>query len=61
MKYPEFAFVVVLSSLIVYNGQLGCKIAVKFWWTQYPAYKVAFSWKTLKSEGRKVGWGRRRA
>jgi hypothetical protein len=55
MTHPEFAFVVVLSSMIVYNGQLGCKVAIKFWWTQYPNHKVAFSWKTLKGDGKKTG------
>jgi hypothetical protein len=54
MTHPIFALVVVLSSMIVYHGQLGAKLAVKFWWTQYPAYKIAFSWKTEKPQSKKV-------
>jgi hypothetical protein len=53
MTHPVFAFVVVFASMVVYNGQLGTKVAIKFWWTQYPAYKVAFSYKTDKQQYKK--------
>jgi hypothetical protein len=55
MTHPEFAFIVVLTSMVVYNRQIGIKVAIKFWWTPYPNHKVAFSWKTSKKEESKKG------
>jgi hypothetical protein len=54
MTHPVFAFVVVFASMVVYNGQLGAKVAIKFWWTQYPAFQVAFSCKTEKPQMKKM-------
>jgi hypothetical protein len=39
--------------MVVYNGQLGIKVAIKFWWTLYSNHMVAFSWKSPKKE---KGW-----
>jgi hypothetical protein len=53
MTHPVFAFVVGFASMIVYHGQLGTKVVIKFWWTQYPACKVSCSYKTEKQQYRK--------
>ena len=54
MTHPAIALIVVFSTMVVYHGQLGMKIAVKFWWTQYPNHKMSFSWKAPKKESK--GW-----
>jgi hypothetical protein len=54
MTYPAFAFIVMLASMVIYNRQLGIKIAIKFWWTPYPNHKIAFSWKAPKKEHSKI-------
>jgi hypothetical protein len=48
MTHPSFAFVVVFASLVVWHGQLGVKVSIKVWWTQYPNWQLAGSWKTPK-------------
>jgi hypothetical protein len=54
MTHPAFAFIVVFTSMVIYNRQLGVKIGIKFWWTPYPNHKVSFSWKTAKKEASKT-------
>jgi hypothetical protein len=54
MTHPAFAFIVVFTSMVIYNRQLGVKIGIKFWWTPYPNHKVSFSWKTAKKEAYKT-------
>jgi hypothetical protein len=54
MIHPTFAFIVMLASMVIYNRQLGIKVAIKFWWTPYPNHKIAFSWKTPKKEETKI-------
>lgn len=53
MKHPAFAFFVVCVSTIIYKRQLGFKVAIKFWWTPLPDYKLGISWKTGKNVNRK--------
>jgi hypothetical protein len=53
MKHPKFAFFVVGVSTIIYKRQLGIKVAIKFWWTPLPDYKLGVSWKTGKKVKKK--------
>ncbi|KAH7064436.1 concanavalin A-like lectin/glucanase domain-containing protein [Paraphoma chrysanthemicola] len=50
MHHPEFAFVTVFTTMLLYSGQIGIKIVLKCWWTQYPNYKVALAWKSVKAK-----------
>jgi hypothetical protein len=38
--------------MLLYSGQIGIKIVFKFWWTQYPSYKIALAWKSVEAKGK---------
>lgn len=58
MKHPAFAFFAVGISTIIYKRQLGIKVAIKFWWTPLPDYKLGISWKTGKTVNKKFLFGK---